>query len=187
MTVSKLIALAVVIAAAPARAACPTTADDPACLPWTAIALPTMFVAAYRPGDDSGWWTGAGVEASLLAWSDSSPAFGPSHGALRLDIGVLGSSQAGRGAMVIYRAGGEVSFERNPGRRFLIPYFALDLGGLWTRATGSRLLADAGLGVYLVHRRGLVVALEADAVLPFRDPGELGGVRAQLTGSVALW
>ena len=123
----------------------------------------------------------------MTAWSDNSPAFGPSQGKLRLGAAVLGSQEMGTSAMVMYRGGAQVSIERNASRQFLIPYFNVDLGGLWSRATGSRLFVDGGLGVYLLHRRSAIIDLEIDGLLPFRDPGELGGLRAQLAVSFALW
>jgi hypothetical protein len=176
----------VLAAAAAARADCPTTPDDRVCRPWTALLVPTAFGVIYAPHDDKGPWVGGGVEAAV-AWSDNSQAFGPSQGKLRFDIGALGSTQADQGAMAMYRGGAQVSFERNASREFLIPYFAADLGGLWTKQTGSHLLGDGGLGLYLLDRRAAIVDLEVDVVLPFSSAGELGGVRAQLAVSYALW
>jgi hypothetical protein len=169
-----------------ARADCPTTPDDRVCRPWTALLVPTAFGELYEPHDDKGPWVGGGLEAAI-AWSDNSPAFGPSQGKLRFDIGALGSTQADQGTMAMYRGGAQVSFERNASRDWLIPYFAADLGGLWTKETGSRLLADGGLGVYILERRAAIVDLEVDIVLPFTNAGQLGGVRTQLAVSYALW
>ncbi|MDX2088860.1 MAG: hypothetical protein SFX73_13465 [Kofleriaceae bacterium] len=149
--------------------------------------MPAVYATAFRPNDGGGWWIGGGIEAAFLTWSDNSPAFGPSHGELRVDVAALRSEDAMRGTMAMYRLGGEMSLERNASRRFLIPYVALDVGGLWTSDTGTRGFVDGGLGVYLVHRRGIVISAEAVAVLPFSSPSELGGVRTQLTGSVTLW
>jgi hypothetical protein len=182
-----LITTVVVATTAVVRAECPTQPSDPTCRPWTAIAMPTLFATAYRPADAGGWWYGAGLEAAFLTWSDNSPTFGPSHGKLRLDVAILRSSSDDRVTMAMYRGGGEVSFERNASRTTLIPYFAVDLGGIWTEATGSRIFVDGGLGLYLWHRRGVVFSVEAVAVLPFSDPDTLAGIRTQLTGSVSLW
>ena len=148
--------------------------------------LPTAFAVMYMPADALGPWYGGGLEA-VTAWSDNSPAFGPSQGKFRFGAAALRSSEMDAGTMVMYRGGAEVSFERNASREFLIPYFALDIGGLWTKATGSRAFLDGGLGVYVVHRRSVIVDLEVGGVLPFRDPSTLGGLRTQLAVSFALW
>ncbi len=180
-------ALATVIAlASAAHAECPTTPDDAVCRPWSALLLPTAFAVVYAPADGSGPWYGGGLEAAVV-WSDNSSAFGPSQGKVRFDIGALASQAMNTSAMAMYRGGFQVSLERNASRSFGIPYFDVDIGGLWTKSTGSRGFVDGGLGIYLVHRRGLVVVLEVDGLLPFSNPGELGGVRGQLAVSYALW
>jgi len=184
--VKRTIAIAALVVARSAYADCPTSPDDPVCRPWTAILLPTIYATYYAPNDASGPWFGGGLEV-VAAWSDNTPAFGPSQGKLRFDIGGLRSSTAGTGTMVMYRGGAQVSIERNASRSWLVPYFDVDVGGLWTTATGSRAFMDGGLGVYLWHQRSVIVDLEADGLLPFSDPGKLGGLHVQLAASFALW
>src|SRR5689334_5811197 len=77
---------ALVLRAGTAHAECPTTVDDPVCRPWTAMFLPTAFGVVYAPHDAQGTWYGGGFEATLLVWSDNTPAFGPSQGRLRFDV-----------------------------------------------------------------------------------------------------
>jgi hypothetical protein len=169
-----------------AHAECPTTPDDAVCRPWSGVLVPTAFAVMYAPSDAQGPWYGGGIEAAMM-WSDNSQAFGPSQGKLRFDVGALASQQMGTGTMVMYRGGAQVSFERNASRAWGIPYFNADIGGLWTKATGSRGFVDGGLGVYILHRRGAVVDLEVDGLLPFRDPDQLGGLRTRLAVSLSLW
>ena len=178
-----------------ARAECPTTPDDAVCRPWSAMLLPTAFAAMYAPHGMDGTFYGGGLEAVLLAWNDNSDAYGPSQGRLRIDVAYLTSSAPGdastgamaTGGMAMYRGGAQLAFERNASRSYGIPYFAADLGGLWSDATGRRWFVDGGVGLYLVHRRNVIVDLEVTGVLPFRDPGTLGGVRSRLGVSFALW
>ena len=189
------IALAAIAAAglseATARAECPTTPDDAVCRPWSAMLLPTAFAAVYAPHGLDRTFYGGGLEAVLLAWNDNSDAYGPSQGRLRIDVAYLTSSAQGGamtgGGMAMYRGGVQLAFERNASRSYGIPYFAADLGGLSSDATGRRWYVDGGVGLYLVHRRSVIVDLEVTGVLPFRDPGTLGGVRSRLGLSFALW
>jgi hypothetical protein len=178
---------AILAAASTARAECPTTPGDPVCRPWSASLLPTAFGALYAPHGVPGQYYGGGVETVVLAWSDNSDAYGPSQGRLRFDVSYLTGSAMAAGAMVMYRGGAQLGFERNASRAYAIPYFAADLGGLWSDATGRRWYVDAGAGVYLVHRRSVIVDLEVTGVLPFRDPDTLGGVATRLGLSFALW
>lgn len=180
---------AAALARAPRAAAdgCPHATSDEVCRPWTALLLPTAFGAVFAPRDLGGTWVGGGLEVALLTWSDSSHALGPSHGKLRFDIGALGGSAAGAGTMAMYRGGAQLSIERNAARRWLIPYVAVDVGGLWTDATHGRGFVDGGLGVYLWHQRTVIVDVETTYLLPFSHPADVSGFRTQLALSVALW
>jgi hypothetical protein len=185
---ARLVAVAVVLVALAGRAhaECPTTPDDPVCRPWSASLLPTVYGALYAPLD-GGAFVGGGVEAILLAWSDNSPAYGPSQGRVRFDIGALAGTAMDAGTMVMYRVGAQVAFERNASRAYAIPYFAADVGGLWSDATGRRWFVDGGVGLYVIHRRSLIVDAEVTGLVPFSDPDALGGLTARLAVSFALW
>jgi hypothetical protein len=181
-----LAAIATVGTERTARAECPTTPDDAVCRPWSAMLLPTAFGTLYAPhGMDS--FYGGGLEAVLLAWSDNSSAYGPSQGRLRIDVAYLTSGAMESGGMAMYRGGAQVAFERNASRAYGIPYFAADIGGLWSDATGRRWFVDGGVGLYVVHRRNVIVDVEVAGLLPFRDPGKLGGVTSRLGLSFSLW
>ena len=179
-----VLVVSVLIASTDARAECPTTPDDSTCRPWSAVLLPTAYGGLYAPREGTTFY-GGGVEAIWLAWSDNSQAFGPSQGRVRSTIGVYRGEDAG--TLVMYRTGAQVAFERNASRDFVIPYFAADLGGLSSDATGRRWFVDAGLGLYVIHRRGVILDLEVTGVLPFRDADQLGGVTSRLALSFSLW
>jgi len=182
----KRLLLGALVVANTAHAECPTTPDDHVCRPWSGLLVPTVFGVMYAPEDARGPWYGGGLEAAML-WSDNTPAFGPSQGKLRFDIAALGSTQMNAGTMAMYRGGAQVSIERNASRQWLIPFFDADVGGLWTKATGSRAFVDGGLGVYVLHRRGVIIDLEVDGLVPFKDPGKLGGAHTRLAVSFSLW
>lgn len=181
-----LVLVAVLLATGQARAECPTTPDDPVCRPWSAVLLPTAYGAVYSPKVGPTFY-GGGVELVWLAWSDNSQAFGPSQGRVRSDIGLLTSSEMGTGNLVMWRTGAQVAFERNASRDYAIPYFAVDFGGLYNRGSGRRWFMDGGIGLYVLHRRGLIVDAEVAGLLPFSRTDELAGVTARLSLSFALW
>lgn len=175
--------LAALATARLAHAECPASADDAVCKPWSAIALPSLFGAIYNPHGLGTTYAGAGLEAVLLAWSDNSDAFGPSQGRIRIDMSILDGAQ---GAMTIVRAGTQLSFERNASRAYGIPFFAVDVGRLWTNPA-TRWFIDGGVGVWILHRRAFTVDIEVTGLLPFTDPGNYAGVQARLGLSFALW
>lgn len=169
-----------------ARAECPTTPDDPVCRPWSAVLLPTAYGALYSPKVGPTFY-GGGVELVWIAWSDNSQAFGPSQGRIRSDIALLAASEMGTGNLVMWRTGAQVAFERNASRDIAIPYFAVDVGGMYEGGIGRRWFMDGGIGVYLLHRRGLIVDAEATGLLPFSRVDELAGVTLRFAVSFALW
>jgi len=150
------------------------------------VLVPTAFGALYAPKDGPTFF-GGGFEAILLAWSDNSEAFGPSQGRVRVDFRYLEGNGMDAGAMVMSRTGAQVAFERNASRAFGIPYFATDIGFLWSDPTGRRWFVDAGVGVYFVHKRSFIVDAEVTGLLPFKDPDKLGGITSRLGLSFALW
>ena len=169
-----------------ARADCPTTPDDPVCRPWSAVLVPTAFGGLYAPRQGPTFF-GGGFEAIWIAWSDNSEAFGPSQGRLRSSFSYLEGNGMEAGALVMARTGAQVAFERNASRAYGIPYFATDIGFLWSDGTGRRWFVDAGVGIYLVHKRSFIVDAEVTGLLPFRDPDVLGGVTSRIAVSFALW
>lgn len=177
------VSLAVVLISRTASAECPTAPDDEVCRPWSALLVPTAVGGIYAPHEGPVFY-GGGVEVVWLAWSDNSDAFGPSQGRLRSDVRYMRGDDT---PMVIARSGAQVAFERNASRAFGIPYFATDLGFLWTEATGRRWYVDAGVGIYLVHKRSFIVDVEVTGLLPFQDPDALAGVTSRLAVSFALW
>lgn len=179
----KFVALTLVLSARTASAECPTTPDDSVCRPWSAVLVPTVIGAIYAPQDGPTFF-GGGVEAIWLAWSDNSDAFGPSQGRVRSDVRYLRGDDT---ALVMSRTGAQVAFERNASRAYGIPYFATDVGFLWSEATGRRWYVDAGVGIYLVHKRSFIVDAEVTGILPFKDPDVLGGVTSRIAVSFALW
>jgi hypothetical protein len=184
---ARWIAVASLLVAASARAECPTTPDDAVCRPWSALLLPTAFGGLYSPHGLSTTYVGGGVEAVLLAWSDNTSAFGPSQGRVRLDVGLFDSTSASQSALVMFRTGAQVSFERNASRAYGIPFFVADVGALWTSGIGRRWFVDGGVGVYVLHRRSFIVDVEVTAILPFSDPKTFGGIQSRIGLSFALW
>lgn len=166
-----------------ARAGCPTAPDDPICRPWSAVLVPTVLGGIYAPKEAPVFY-GGGFEVIWLAWSDNSEAFGPSQGRVRSDFKYLRGDDT---AMIMTRTGAQVAFERNASRAYAIPYFAADIGFLRTDALGRRWFVDAGVGVYLVHRRSFIVDWEVTGLLPFKNPDLLGGVTSRIAVSFALW
>ncbi|HEU4412905.1 MAG TPA: hypothetical protein VFS43_47125 [Polyangiaceae bacterium] len=156
--------------------------------PFATSFVPSAQGLAYFPlGEGVGPFYGGGVEVVLFTWSNNADTFGPSQGKIRLDVGGLASARDEQGAMVLYRGGAVVSFERNANRSWLIPYFAADAGALHARGLGGRVFADASLGLYLLYTRNVMIDAEGSFVFPLTAFDRLAGPKATLTASFSLW
>src|SRR4051794_3978389 len=84
---------ALLLAAAPARAACPRAEPgDPVCDPYVALLMPTAAAVAWFPRDAGGAYFGGGVELGLVSWSSNNDNFGPSHGRFYMSGAYLAST-----------------------------------------------------------------------------------------------
>jgi len=179
-----------VLAVNAASATCPPgpVLDPEVCEPHVAMLVPGLTGMAYLPrNDDLGLFYGGGLEVALLTWSNSSESFGPAMGRLRFSVNMLTSSEADARPAYLYRGGTLLSFEKNPARTFLVPYFSGDLGGLHVHDLGGRLFVDGGIGAYLVYLPRFMLDLEASYLFTFEDPDDFGGPTAHLTASFSFW
>lgn len=171
-----------------ARAACPESLDE-ICDSFATGLLPSVAGVAYFPRSGGlGPWIGAGGEVVLFTWSNNSEAFGPGHGKLKFDFEGLASTATGSPpAMIMYRGGVDLAFERNASRSYLIPYFGVSLGGLSQSTLGGTGFVDGELGLYLLYTKRVMIDAEGAFLFPFRSFDTYAGPKTQLTLSVNLW
>jgi hypothetical protein len=105
---------------------------------WATFLQPGVGASAYLPRDpDAGSFYGGSLRVSLLSWIHRTPAPGPGYGRIYIGGALLASSEPELSPLFSYGMGFEVSFERNPTRRVLIPMYGLELGGLVHDELGS--------------------------------------------------
>ncbi|GAB4509825.1 MAG: hypothetical protein Tsb0020_26600 [Haliangiales bacterium] len=184
------LALAIIAAgAAPAGAACPDSGspDRTVCDYWSALFIPGVNALAYLPRDDTRW-LGAGLTLNLYIWGDNDPRSGASQGRYLFEVGVLrAQNRDDAGTMMRARAGLTRSFEGNASRTWLIPFYGLQLGALRASSTGLRGFVAGTLGIHALYTPQLIINLESDYMVPFRNQRRLAGPSVQLTASVAWW
>lgn len=169
-----------------ARADCPDERDEVLCEPHGRLLQPSLTGSAlFTHG--VGAYLGPGLGLSLFDWKSPGEASGPSDGKIRLDVSVLVSERDTSRLAVPFRLGTALSFEQHASRRFLIPYFAADFGGLYESVLHTRMFVDAGLGLYLVHTRTVNVELEGTYLIPFSAVSELHGPKLVATATFAVF
>jgi len=118
---------------------------------WATFLQPGVGASGYFPRDpDAGSFYGGSFRVSLLSWIHRSETPGPGYGRIYFGGELLASSESELSALFSYGVGFEVSIERNPTRRVLIPMYGLELGGLVHDELGSpfQLTPFAGLELF---------------------------------------
>ncbi len=153
--------------------------------------VPGVGYSLYLPNnlDRLGAFNGFSIEFVGLSWVHQNEQHGPSHGRVYFDLDVLFAGKTGVDSAFLPYAGFDLSVERNPGRRFLIPYFGMEGGVLFQAQTGTlgMLVPFAGLDFYA--RSSVQIGMKAGYLLPFTSEQfeDVRGLRAKLTLDLSFW
>lgn len=142
---------------------------------------------APKASDSLGRFSGVVIEYLIWAGVNQNEDRGPSHTRLYAKINLLKSDKANVSDMFMYGGGLNFSFERNPKRSYLIPYFGVELGGISQKIIGSTFQITPLIGAHLIARRNIFVNLHGGYVYPVNDFERLQGYFAQLGINFALW
>ncbi len=160
---------------------------------WQSYLLPGAAYSVYAPSARSTYGTFQGVSGEILigSWIHRNENRGPSHGRVYVDMDVLKSSDSTLGAAFDLSLGFDLAIERDPSRRFLLPYFGLKVGRFMQAQLPSNGFAHVTpvLGLYVYADRNLFVHGSVGYVLPISaanfDP--LRGVRGLVGVDFSLW
>lgn len=139
-----------------------------------------------------GTFQGFDLQIVFASWIHRNDKYGPSHGRVYLDMSVLRSSREEVGGALDFAFGFDLSLERNPQRRFFLPYFGLRTGAFVSNALGDRgALAHVTplAGVHVYADRSIYLGAWAGYFMPLSGAhfDDLGGLRLQAGASFTLW
>ncbi len=160
---------------------------------WQSYLLPGLQYSAYVPSAHDTWGAFQGVSAEILvaSWIHRNENRGPSHGRVYVDMDVLKSSNASLGAAFDFSLGFDLSIERDPMRRYLVPYFGVMAGRVLQADLPNSGFTHVTplLGVYLYADRNVFVHGSLGYVLPISAQtfDTLRGVRGVLGVDFSLW
>jgi hypothetical protein len=156
---------------------------------WNTSFLPGLYYSVWRPRarNEIGTFQGVGMELVPYAWIHRNANRGPSHGRITLRADLLDSSRDGVGLALIYSMGLDLSIERNPYRRWLIPFFGVDFGGISQSKVGHLFQSSPHLGLYLWTTRNVFVTVSGAYQLVPSHLDTLGGWRASAGLNLTLW
>ncbi|MEE2755400.1 MAG: hypothetical protein VYA30_02010 [Myxococcota bacterium] len=141
-------------------------------------------------GSDQSLWHGPSVQFFLGSWIDQRNRRRPSHGQVYWKTSLLSRAEGGE-LSLIYGFGTQVSFEPDALRRWMIPTFGIDIGGIYglnqeTRSHSFQLTPQLGILIYSSPR--FTISSRMGYILPMvsaleRHRGFIGSLGA----SVDIW
>ncbi len=157
--------------------------------------MPGIGASLWVPGSTAlyGAFVGFSIEFLGVRWVHLNDKRGPSHGRIYLDFDVLFSTASTTLNPVdpafMPVIGFDLSLERNPARRFLIPYFGLDGGALFQKEITTLGFMTAWAGVHFYSTHNVEIGLKAGYMLPFTSEqfAQVAGFRSRLTADVSFW
>ena len=153
--------------------------------------MPGLEYVLYVPNATGTLGVFQGVTAQFDVWSfiHRNEKRGPSHGRIYVAFALAASTEKASSALFESTLGFALSIEKNPSRRWLIPYFGAEVGIYFQKQTETLAVATPMLGAYLYSGPNLQLVAHAGYLLPFSSGkfDDVRGLAAGLGAHVALW
>jgi hypothetical protein len=156
---------------------------------WESFWLPGAGYSVFAPRDAAvgELFHGLSLEIVMAAWIHHNDNRGPSHGRVYINAELLNSDIEDTPLLFTYAAGLSLSFERNPERNWLIPYYCLELGGMIHRELGGLFQATPHLGLHLFSNQNLFLGARVGYRLVPSRIDSMAGVHAAITADFSIW
>ncbi len=156
---------------------------------WETFLMPGLNFTTWIPTGrrELGSWYGPGAEFLLAAWIHRNQNRGPSHVRIYAGLGLLGSTVQDLPKAVNINFGFDLSIERNPVRRALIPYYGLESGVLINSEFGRPGYFTPLVGIHVWSDRNFFVNLSGGYLFPTQDVDKLRGWQLKLAVNFSLW
>ncbi len=156
---------------------------------WTSFLLPGVGYSAYLPRERDRFGTFHGVTLEILigAWIHRNNNRGPSHGRVYVLTELLQSTRTNVPMLFGYALGFSLSLERNPRRRWLLPVYGLEVGGIISEATGGYFQTVPYAGLHVYSSPNVFVNLRGGYRLVPSAIERLGGAHFGATLDYSVW
>ena len=130
--------------------------------------MPGLGYTFYSPkgSDSTGVFNGIAVNYLIYAKMYQNNKPGPSHVRFYTKLSIVKSTEKDIKDLFCYSVGLSFSFEKNPKRSYLVPFFGLEFGGLSQSQWETTGQFTPTLGLHLVSKRNLFVNLQGEYVYP---------------------
>lgn len=156
------------------------------CDEYETYAMPGGQFMFYKPSGIASPYLGGGFRLDIVRWSHHNEDFGPGEGSLYFQASLL-QSKSSEHLMGIYEGGLNLSFERNPKRRYLIPYFGFSTGGMFADDLPKGGFFQPNLGIQLYSHPNVVADVQGGYMFPTDAVDKLHGFRAQASIRFHAW
>lgn len=158
---------------------------------WDDYFMPGIGYKAYAPKaqDSLGLYSGFSTEFVIYARArrgNVSYKSGPSRVKTYGNLSIMKSDKAGTKDIFSANLGLNLSFEAIAKRNFGIPYFGLELGGLFQRDFSSMQFTPVA-GIQLVSNKRIIWTAQAGYNYTIKNFDELSGMQYSTTFNVLLW
>lgn len=175
---------------------------------WESFFLPGVGYSVLFPQNNSdlGVLHGISLNYVFFSWIHRNEKRGPSHGRLYFKLDILNTTKKTADDpnnladdMLYWAFGVDLSFERNPKRPFLIPWFGLEIGGSYStrkiideetnlpKEVGGIFHMTPTFGVHLYTDRNLFVSLTGAYTFAIGDHENLSGWKVTLGLNYSMW
>jgi hypothetical protein len=130
--------------------------------------VPGAMASLFVPNDlqNLGAFAGGGVELVLFSYAEQGSVWVPSHGRFYLDALVLASTHPNIDPMFSVSLGFDLTIERSPGRRYMLPFVGIQTGIAYQKQSSSFGWAMPLVGLYPWASHAVRVAFQGGYLLP---------------------
>lgn len=155
---------------------------------WTSFLLPGVGYSIYAPRDNAKTiFHGLNLEVVIAAWIHRNDNRGPSHGRVYLNAELLNATGINIPLMFAYSAGLSLSFERNPQRTWLIPYYGVEVGGIVHNEIGSYFQTTPYAGIHLFSNPNVFLGTRLGYRLVPSRIDDLAGLHFGVVADFSIW
>lgn len=163
--------------------------DDLSKLNFETWFMPGLGYTFYRPKatDSIGIFNGIAVNYLIYGKMFQNNNPGPSHVRFYTKLSIVKSTEKDINDLFCYSLGLSFSFEKNPKRGHLVPFFGLEFGGLSQSQWGTTGQFTPTLGLHIISNRNLFVNIQGGYVYPITNFDILQGLFLEVGVNFALW
>ncbi|MBN3036316.1 MAG: hypothetical protein JW861_12090 [Bacteroidales bacterium] len=158
-------------------------------LNFEAYFMPGLGYSLFVPkeADSTGLFNGIAVNYLIYSKMYQNNEPGPSIVRFYTKLSIMKSDEKPIRDLFCYSVGLSFSFEKNPKRAYLVPFFGLEFGGLSQSQWGTTGQFTPTLGLHVVSKRNLFINIQGGYVYPITNFDILQGLYLEAGINFALW